>query len=117
MSSVARLADAAVLITDDRLLASEQGRWAALARDATLARTWGDAYGYLLVATGRAEVMADASAGPWDLAAAQVAVEEAGGVFSDWRGRRGFSGGSGLATNAALAGEVRARLVVGGGAI
>ena len=34
-------------------------------------------------------------------------VEEAGGVFTDWRGGRGFSGGSAIATNAALAAEAR----------
>jgi histidinol phosphatase-like enzyme (inositol monophosphatase family) len=110
VSSVARLAEAAVLITDERPLRPDHALWAALAREAALARTWGDAYGYLLVATGRAEVMADAIAAPWDLAAAQVAIEEAGGVFTDWRGRPGFAGGSGLATNLALATEVRSRL-------
>ena len=114
VSSVQRIADAAVLITDERRLPGE-APWRELARSAALTRTWGDAYGYLLVATGRAEVMADAIASPWDLAAPQVAIEEAGGVFSDWHGRPGFAGGSGLATNAALAVEVRARLVAGGG--
>lgn len=114
VSSVTRLADAAVLITDDRI-GPAPGAWPALARAAALARTWGDAYGYLLVATGRAEVMADAIAAPWDLAAPLVAIEEAGGVFTDWNGRPGFAGGSGIATNAALAREVRARLEPAGG--
>jgi histidinol-phosphatase len=110
VSAVARIADAAVLITDERALAPAQAPWSELARAAGIARTWGDAYGYLLVATGRAEVMADAVAHAWDLAAPLVAIEEAGGVFTDWRGERTFAGGSGLATNAALAAEVRARL-------
>jgi histidinol-phosphatase len=113
VSSVGRLQDAAVLITDERLLRPEQAPWSELARVAGLSRTWGDAYGYLLVATGRAEVMADAIANAWDLAAPQVAVEEAGGVFTDWRGQRGFEGGSGLATNLSLAVDVRARLASG----
>jgi hypothetical protein len=38
-------------------------------------------------------------------------IEEAGGVFSDWEGRRSFTTGSAIATNAALAGE--ARLLLG----
>ena len=112
VSKVARLAEATVLITDERHLGAGQAAWADLARVAGLARTWGDAYGYLLVATGRAEVMADVIANAWDLAAPQVAIEEAGGVFTDWRGKRGFAGGSGLATNLALAADVRARLVI-----
>ncbi len=118
VSDVARLADAAVTITDPRTFerapdgAARARAWEALAREARLARTWGDAYGYLLVATGRAEAMADALAREWDLAAPSVAIAESGGVFSDWEGRPGFAGGSGLATNAALAREVRARLGV-----
>jgi histidinol-phosphatase len=115
VSGVARLADAAVLITDERELGPRQAAWSELTRAAGLSRTWGDAYGYVLVATGRAEVMADAIANAWDLAAPQVAIEEAGGVFSDWRGQRGFDGGSGLATNSALANEVRARLAAAPG--
>jgi histidinol phosphatase-like enzyme (inositol monophosphatase family) len=110
VSKVERLQDAAVLITDERTLRPEHAPWSELARVAALTRTWGDAYGYLLVATGRAEVMADAVANAWDLAAPQVAIDEAGGVFTDWRGQRGFDGGSGLGTNAALAVEVRAWL-------
>jgi histidinol-phosphatase len=110
VSKVDKLREAAVLITDDRMFGPGHESWFGLTRLAGLTRTWGDAYGYLLVATGRAEVMADAIANAWDLAAPQVAVEEAGGVFTDWRGQRGFAGGTGLATNAALAAEVRAWL-------
>src|SRR3990172_8533665 len=43
---------------------------------------WGDYYGYVLVATGGAEVMLEAKAAPWDLAAPKLIVEEAGGRFT-----------------------------------
>jgi len=66
---------------------------------AGLSRTWGDGYGYLLVATGRAEVMVDPILNVWDAAAVQLVVEEAGGVFTDWQGRRTVHGGEGVATN------------------
>src|SRR5262249_15585785 len=56
VSKVDRLMDAAVLITDDRMLDPGHASWSELARHAGINRTWGDAYGYLLVATGRAEV-------------------------------------------------------------
>jgi histidinol-phosphatase len=62
-------------------------------------RTWGDGYGYALVATGRVEAMADPIAALYDLAPMPVILHEAGGRFSDWSGRNDPAGGSGLATN------------------
>lgn len=68
-------------------------------------RTWGDAYGYTLVATGRAEAMIDPSANPWDLAPMAVIIPEAGGTFSGFDGYAGpdaWRRGSGMATNGSL---------------
>lgn len=81
------------------------GRWAALERlrDAVYAdRSWCDAYGYLLVATGRAEIAADPAMNIWDSAALMPVVQEAGGVFTDWDGNATHTGTSALATNAHL---------------
>jgi histidinol phosphatase-like enzyme (inositol monophosphatase family) len=50
-------------------------------------RTWGDAYGYLLVATGRYDAMIDPIMSPWDVGPLPVVIEEAGGRFSDLTGR------------------------------
>lgn len=114
VSRVDTLDEATVLATDVGFLKSpERGdRWRMLATRAANARTWGDCYGYLLVAIGRAELMVDGWLSPWDAAALQVAVEEAGGVFSDWSGRAtAFSDGA-VATNAALAAELRGALGV-----
>jgi histidinol-phosphatase len=116
VSGVSRLAEAAVLSTDDRLPeapAERSERWRRLVAGANVDRTWGDAYGYMLVATGRAEVMVDGVLAPWDAAAVLPIVEEAGGVFTDWTGRRTPFGGSAIATNAALSAEVRRILVEG----
>jgi histidinol-phosphatase len=66
---------------------------------AGLSRTWGDGYGYLLVATGRAEVMVDPILNVWDAAAVQMVIEEAGGIFTDWQGRATVRSGEGVATN------------------
>ena len=112
VSDVATVAEATVLATDVGFLRSpERGdRWRALSIRAANARTWGDCYGYLLVAIGRAELMVDGHLSPWDAAALQVAVEEAGGVFTDWSGRTtAFSDGA-VATNAALAHTLRREL-------
>ncbi|MCE9631280.1 MAG: inositol monophosphatase [Planctomycetia bacterium] len=62
-------------------------------------RTWGDGYGYLLVATGRGDVMVDPLLNAWDAAAVDVVVTEAGGTFTDWRGRDSIESGDGVASN------------------
>ena len=62
-------------------------------------RTWGDGYGYLLVATGRADVMIDPLLNAWDAAAVETVVTEAGGRFTDWQGRHSIDSGDGVATN------------------
>ena len=112
VSDVARLDDATVLTTDERFegLAARAAGWRRLAAAAPVSRTWGDCFGYLLVATGRAEVMADGVMSPWDAAALQPIVEEAGGVFTDWDVARTAFGGSAVATNARLAEVARALL-------
>jgi histidinol-phosphatase len=82
------LDDALLLVTDLRDAARYQnGRgFDALAGRAKLVRTWGDCYGYLLVATGHADVMCDPVMSPWDIAALVPVVRGAGGVITDWRG-------------------------------
>jgi histidinol-phosphatase len=72
---------------------------------------WCDAYGYLLVATGRAEVMLDPVMAVWDCGPFPPILKEAGGYFGDWSGNEGrIDGGEALATNAALKDKVVAIL-------
>jgi histidinol phosphatase-like enzyme (inositol monophosphatase family) len=66
---------------------------------ARLSRTWGDCYGYMMVATGRAELMVDPIMNVWDAAALLPILQEAGGTFTDWQGRPTIHSGEGLATN------------------
>ena len=75
---------------------------------ARLARTWGDCYGYLLVATGRAELMVDPYMNVWDAAALLPILQEAGGSFTDWQGRPTIHSGEGIATNGHILEEVLA---------
>jgi histidinol phosphatase-like enzyme (inositol monophosphatase family) len=75
---------------------------------ARVSRTWGDAYGYLLVATGRAEVMVDPMMHVWDCAALQPVIEEAGGTFTDWQGTPTIHTTQSIATNKAVLDEVLA---------
>jgi histidinol-phosphatase len=84
---------------------------AAAGRD----RGFGDYYGYVLVATGRADVMLEAKAAPWDLAAPKLIVEEAGGRFSSLTGEDSIYTGAAMATNGFLHAEVLAILSVNPG--
>jgi histidinol phosphatase-like enzyme (inositol monophosphatase family) len=114
VSDVARVADATLLTTDDRFVYNpwRAERWSALSRRAAVSRTWGDCYGYVLVATGRAELMVDDRLSPWDAAALIPIISEAGGIYTDWAGGASVDGGDAFASNAALAGEFRAALGV-----
>jgi histidinol phosphatase-like enzyme (inositol monophosphatase family) len=112
VSTVSSINAATVLTTDGRFLDRPDRRagWERVAGAAGIARTWGDCFGYLLVATGRAEVMCDPILSPWDAAALHPIVREAGGSFTDWEGHDTAFGGSAIATNHALAADVRALL-------
>jgi len=112
VSSINDLKDAVLLtsglnhFTD----AHQEGAWQRLV-DATYAqRTWGDAYGYALVATGRAEIMVDPAMHLWDCGPLQVIMEEAGGTFTDWQGKATIHTDACLATNGFLYHQVMALL-------
>lgn len=109
VSEIATLKEATVLITDVRGFSppGRRDRWRALATEAAISRTWGDAFGYLMVATGRAEVMIDTRIRAWDIACFVPIIEEAGGVFTDLDGAPTAFGEHSIATNAALAAESR----------
>ena len=108
VSSCPRLAEG-LFVTSEVVSFVRHDRAAAFERlqeAARLTRTWGDAYGYLLVATGRAEVMVDPVMAVWDAAALLPVLTEAGGTFTDWRGRSTIHGGEGVATNGLVLDEV-----------
>ncbi len=69
-------------------------------------RGWSDAYGHLLVATGRAEAMFDPIMNIWDCGPFPVILREAGGYFGSWRGEEGHTYGEALACNAALKSKI-----------
>ncbi len=94
-------------LKDALLLSTSFGRKTELLQArAQVSRTWGDCYGYVLVATGRADIMLDPVMNLWDCAPLLPIMEEAGGTFTDWRGVRTVDGGSSIATNGVLFDEV-----------
>ena len=112
VSDCSRLEDA-VALTSDAESMQPHGRaegWNRLRSRTRFTRTWGDCYGYALVATGRAEIMADPIMSVWDTAAVRPVIQESGGVFTDWNGIDSHTSGHAIATNAALAKEVRSLL-------
>jgi len=108
VSSTSTLDSALLLATD--FGATDQHRFGpaleVLIEKASASRTWGDCYGHMLVATGRADVMLDPLMNIWDCAALLPIVTEAGGTFTDWNGRPGIDGGNAISTNGALFTEV-----------
>jgi histidinol-phosphatase len=109
VSDTTRLADALVLTTDAEAIEAgpHAAGWRRVRGRAALCRTWGDCYGYALVATGRAEVMFDPVLSIWDAAALGPIIDEAGGIITDAHGRVTHPAESALATNAGIAREVR----------
>ena len=73
--------------------------WPKLAKEVYFCRTWGDVYGYLLLATGRIDVMVDPILNIWDAAAVMPIVQEAGGTFTDFRGDAKIDSGNSIASN------------------
>lgn len=96
--------DATFLVTEiDRFrLCGMQKEFQELLSATKLHRTWGDAYGHMLVATGRADIMFDPLLNIWDAAALQPVIREAGGVFADTSGKETIHSGNGFSTNKEL---------------
>jgi histidinol phosphatase-like enzyme (inositol monophosphatase family) len=108
----ARLADATILTSDTLNFAKYQNGNACekLVKQAKLFRTWGDCYGYLLVASGLADVMLDPVMNPWDIAALIPIIRGAGGVITDWKGSAPFPAESTVAAGPEMHAQVIAAL-------
>jgi fructose-1,6-bisphosphatase/inositol monophosphatase family enzyme len=103
------------MVASDTRSFGEHGRGAAyreLEQHVKFGRTWGDCYGHILVATGRAEMMLDPIMNSWDCAALLPIIQEAGGTFTDWNGVPTIHGGNALSTNGLLFDEMM-RIVKG----
>jgi histidinol-phosphatase len=108
VSSVPRLEEAWVTFTDPGSFDKygRAGQFERLKKAAYHRAGWSDAYGYLLVATGRAEVMLDPIMAVWDCAPFPPIFREAGGYFGDWQGQETIDHMEALATTQALLAEV-----------
>lgn len=112
VSAVSSVRDAYLSTTDlgawqqhhsrERFLALTDACWES--------RAVGDFWQHCLVAEGAMDIAAECVVQPWDVAAVQVIVTEAGGRFTDLNGRARYDNGSALSTNGALHDEALALL-------
>ncbi len=109
-STVSRLSDAMVTHADAASFAQHgRGRaWEQFKALGGFRYGWADAYAYLLVATGRAEVALDPIMSVWDSAPFLPILNEAGGYFGDWDGNPTIYANEGVATTNTLRDEVLA---------
>lgn len=78
----------------------------SLLKSTRIHRTWGDAYGHMMVASGRADIMIDPILSIWDAAALLPVVSEAGGSFTDVYGAKTIETGNAITTNKTLAKKI-----------
>ncbi|MBK8913648.1 MAG: histidinol-phosphatase [Phycisphaerales bacterium] len=112
VSETASVADAVVLTGGGRGFArnGRSAEFERLIRAFGDHRSWCDAYGYALVATGRADAIVDPKMSIWDVAALLPCIEEAGGRVTDWAGGRSHRIDTAVATNGRIHDEVLALL-------
>jgi histidinol-phosphatase len=110
VSGVSALENAVVAFTDVASFAAHgrSRQWERIKQATYYQAGWGDAYGYLLVATGRVELMLDPVMNTWDCAPFPPILQEAGGFFGDWQGTPTVYGGEALATTQQLLPQVLA---------
>jgi myo-inositol-1(or 4)-monophosphatase len=95
------LAEATLLATDMERFRGPQDRSAfeRLRAQARMFRTWGDCYGYLLLASGYADIMLDSRLSVWDMMPLIPIIRGAGGEISTWTGADPHNGGSCVAAS------------------
>ncbi len=108
MRDTSRLQDSTLLVSHLETPGKHQGskNWTRLTRSVQDLYTWGDCYGYLLLAQGGADIMADPIMNNWDLLPLIPIIRGAGGRITDWQGKDPLIGSSIIAANPNLHIEV-----------
>lgn len=104
VSDVSKLEDAVFCTTTIQgwRRVGQQAAFERLCEGTAISRGWGDCYGHILVATGRADLMVDPLLNAWDCAALVSIMQEAGGHFVDFTGQVDIHSGNGLSVNKKL---------------
>ena len=108
VSEVGELKDSCICFTSPLNFAknSRKDEWDSLTKASRLVRGWGDCYGHILVATGRAEASFDPIMNPWDCGPLLPIMEEAQGTFTNWNGEATIHGKDAFSTNGFVFDEV-----------
>lgn len=99
----------AVVVTtdlDDPPMVHSADGWAALRKATRKLYTWGDCYGYYLVATGGVQLACDAVMNAWDILPLIPVLRGAGVTVTDWHGGDAVTGTSCVAAHPAIHAEV-----------
>lgn len=111
--SAARLVTSGLEYWRDRSTDAHRAGFDRLVKATRFARTWGDGFGYFLVATGRAELFCDPICGDaWDIAPFGLIFTEAGGAYTQIDGSPVVPWSSAVASNGRLHDAAR-RVLVG----
>jgi histidinol-phosphatase len=102
VSGVSKIEDASISYSDFAGWGEMLQPFQALLASAWRTRGYGDFWSHMLVAEGALEAAIEPELALWDMAALDLIVTEAGGVFSNTSGVPGPHGGNGVSSNAAL---------------
>ena len=113
VSGISNYREATVVFTEKEYLLEPVSEHPvdSLRHDAGLVRGWGDCYGHMLVASGRAEVAVDKIMSPWDCAALIPIVQEAGGCCFDYTGQTTIYGQGLVSANRLIGSKLVAAIV------
>jgi len=82
------LRESTLLYTDpsDRVLLGAGGAFRRLQEEVGVVRSWGDCFGYLLLASGQADIMIDPVLAPWDMLPLLPILRGAGATVTGFNG-------------------------------
>jgi histidinol-phosphatase len=106
VSKVSSISDASISYSDFVGWGSKLGPFQKMLNTAWRTRAIGDFWSHMLVAEGSIDVAVEPSLALWDMAALEIIVREAGGIFTDISGHNGPFGSSAISTNGLLHNEV-----------
>jgi histidinol-phosphatase len=106
VSKVSSISDASISYSDFVGWGSKLESFQKMLNSAWRTRAIGDFWSHMLVAEGSIDVAVEPSLALWDMAALEIIVREAGGIFTDISGHNGPFGSSAISTNGLLHNEV-----------
>jgi len=106
VSKVSSISDASISYSDFVGWGERLEPFQKMLNSAWRTRAIGDFWSHMLVAEGSIDAAIEPSLALWDMAALEIIVREAGGIFTDISGHNGPFGSSAVSTNGLLHNEV-----------